>query len=238
MYGERGRIGLIVPSNNTVVEQEFHRMLPEGITSYATRMRNTVVDETDLAVMVSHAERGADELATAEMQVIAFACTAGSLLRGTVWEQDLRARLETATRGIPCITTSQAVLEAFGLLGLHRVVVATPYIDELNRAEQQFFTANGVDVPAIRGLGIRRAVDIGKCPPKEALALALALPYPDADGIFISCTNFRTIEILAELEQRTGKPAFSSNVATLWAALRRLPHRFEPVSGFGRLLEN
>lgn len=236
MYGERGKIGLIVPSNNTVVEQEVHRMLPEGITSYATRMRNTAADATDLARMVSYAERGADELATAEMDVIAFACTAGSLLHGSDWEQDLRARLERAAGGIPCVTTSQAVLAAFAHLGLRRVVVATPYIDELNRAEEQFFAAHGIEVLAIRGLGIRRAADIGKCSPKDALDLALALPHQDADGIFISCTNFRTIEVLPELERRTGKPAFSSNVATLWAALRRLPRPAGPVSGWGRLL--
>jgi len=114
--------------------------------------------------------------------------------------------------------------------------VGTPYIDELNRAEAAFFVANGIEVAAIRGLGIRKAVDIGKCRPKEALDLALALPHQEADGIFLSCTNFRTIEILPELEARTGKPAFSSNVATLWAALRRLPRPCGPVPGFGRLL--
>ena len=236
MYGERGKIGLIVPSNNTVVEQEVRRMLPDGLCSYATRMRNTAADPEDLQKMVAHAVRGADELATAEMDVIAFACTAGSLLHGSAWERDLRTRLTSAAGGIPCVTTSQAVLEAFGVLGLRRLVVATPYIDELNRAEVEFFTANGVQVAAIRGLGIRRAVDIGKCPPKEALELALILPHQNADGIFISCTNFRTIDILPELERRTGKPAFSSNVATLWAALKRLPRPCGPVTGFGRLL--
>jgi maleate isomerase len=236
MYGERGKIGLIVPSNNTVVEQEFRRMLPEGICSYATRMRNTSVDMEDLRAMVSHATRGAGELANAEMNVIAFACTAGSLLLGTEWERDLRTRLEAAAGGIPCLTTSQSVIEAFGVLGVRRVVVATPYSNEINRAEVAFFEANGIEVVAISGLGILRAVDIGKCPPREALEMALALPYKDADGIFISCTNFRTIEILSELEQRTGKPAFSSNVATLWGALRRLPHPCAPLEGFGRLL--
>jgi len=238
MYGENGRIGLIVPSNNTVVEQEFRRILPQGITSYATRMRNTQADIADLEAMVSHAKRGADELSTADVDVIAFACTAGSLLHGVEWERQLREDLEAASGGIPCITTSQAVIDAFAHLGLRRLVVATPYIDELNRVERAFFEARGFEVLDIRGLGIHRCVDLGKCFPKEALDLALSLPYGEADGIFISCTNFRTIEILPELEQRTGKPALSSNVATLWASLRRLPRRSGPVRGFGRLLES
>ncbi len=67
----------------------------------------------------------------------------------------------------------------------------------------------------IRGLGIRRAADLGRCYPTEAMELALRLPYQKADGIFISCTNFRTIHTLSELEERTGKSALSSNPATL-----------------------
>ena len=34
MYGQNGRIGLLVPSVNTVVEPEFNRMIPEGINVY------------------------------------------------------------------------------------------------------------------------------------------------------------------------------------------------------------
>lgn len=238
MYGENGRIGLIVPSNNTVVEQEFRRILPEGITSYATRMRNTKADVNDLEVMVTHAARGADELSTAEVDVIAFACTAGSLLHGIEWERMLRRTLEKASGGVPCITTSQAVTDAFGHLGLRRIVVATPYIDELNQAETRFFEAGGFEVLDIRGLGIRRAADLGRCYPKDAMDLALRLPFEKADGIFISCTNFRSIDILSELEERTGKPALSSNLATLWAALKHLPKGCGPIRGFGRLLES
>lgn len=238
MYGQNGKIGLLVPSNNTVVEQEFRRILPEGITSYATRMRNVTSDVGDLEAMTSHARRGADELATAEVDVIAFACTAGSLLHGVDWERRLRDDLQAAAGGIPCVTTSQAVIEAFAHLGLKRLAVGTPYIEALNRAEREFFEARGLEVVDIRGLGIYRSVDIGKCHPKNALELALSLPHARADGIFISCTNFRTIDILPELEQRTGKPAVSSNLATLWACLKTLPTPPGPIRGFGRLLES
>jgi len=36
MYGQRARIGLIVPSSNTVCEQEVAALCPEGATAYAT----------------------------------------------------------------------------------------------------------------------------------------------------------------------------------------------------------
>ena len=34
---------------------------------------------------------------------------------------------------------------------------------------------------------------------------------PDADGLFISCTALRTIDILDDLERRLGKPVVSAN---------------------------
>lgn len=38
MYGWRARIGLLIPSVNTVVESEFSKILPEGVSIHGTRM--------------------------------------------------------------------------------------------------------------------------------------------------------------------------------------------------------
>ena len=96
----------------------------------------------------------------------------------------------------------------------------------------------GFEVVYEKGLGISETVEIAKVSPatvyrlgKEALTKA-----PEADTLFISCGNLRTIEILSALEKDTGKPAISSNQALLWGALRMVGVR-EPIYGFGSLLE-
>jgi len=66
---------------------------------------------------------------------------------------------------------------------------------------------------------------------REAIAKA-----PDADLLFISCGNLRTIEVLSALESDTGKPTISSNQALLWAALKAVGVK-EPIYGFGSLME-
>jgi maleate isomerase len=58
----------------------------------------------------------------------------------------------------------------------------------------------------------------------------------DNEAIFISCTNFRAIEIIERLERDTGKAVVSSNQATLWYALRKLRIK-DRITAFGRLLE-
>ncbi|HSF01668.1 MAG TPA: aspartate/glutamate racemase family protein, partial [Solirubrobacterales bacterium] len=167
---------------------------------------------------------------------ITFACTTGSLVRGPGWDKVLRDRIEART-SVPATTTSTAVLAAFATLGARRLGIATPYIDELNRREREFFEAQGFEVLDIRGLGIRDDRQIGAQFPQVAYRLAREVDRPEVDCLFISCTNFPTMPIIAPLERDAGKPVVTSNQATIWDSLRRAGVR-ERIPGFGRLLES
>ena len=77
---------------------------------------------------------------------------------------------------------------------------------------------------------------IGRLLPQAAYQMGLKVNGKDNQAIFISCTNFRAIEIIERLEKETGKSVVSSNQATLWFALRNLRIK-DRIQGFGRLLE-
>jgi maleate isomerase len=77
---------------------------------------------------------------------------------------------------------------------------------------------------------------IGRLTPEDAYAMAQKVNGHDNQAIFISCTNFRAIEIIERLEKETGKYVVSSNQATLWFALRQLRIK-DRIKRFGRLLE-
>ena len=68
------------------------------------------------------------------------------------------------------------------------------------------------------------------------LDLVLSLSHKEADGIFISCTNLPTINIIEELETILKKPVISSNTATLWAMLKKIAVPIK-IKGYGKLLE-
>ena len=57
----------------------------------------------------------------------------------------------------------------------------------------------------------------------------------EADGLFISCTNFASPFLLDGLEKETGKPVVNSNQASLWYMLRQVGVT-DPVKGYGSLL--
>jgi maleate isomerase len=124
--------------------------------------------------------------------------------------------------GVPAVATAPAVVEALRSKGLRKLAVATPYIDELNEKEVVYLNDYGFEVEIIRGLSIVKNTEIGACQPSVAYRLGreLLAEKANVDGLFISCTNFRTVEILEPLSHDVGKPVISSNQASLWMAFK------------------
>lgn len=235
MYGWRGRIGILVPSVNTVAEPEMNLMAPEGISIFASRIRNSSGDYNNTLQMLTHVERATDELASAHVDVVAFTCTAGSFIRGLKGEEKLKKSIEKISR-VPAVTTSGAIIGALKNFKIKRIVVATPYPDEINRLGKKFLEENGFQVMAIKGLGITEAFQEGCQMPESTYRFVKSVYKSSADAIFISCTNFRTIDIIELLEEDYKKPVITSNQATFWACLRTIGCS-ESIYGFGRLLE-
>src|SRR4030042_686328 len=77
---------------------------------------------------------------------------------------------------------------------------------------------------------------IGSLQPESAYEMGLKVNSKENDAIFISCTNFRSIEIIQKLEMETSKPVVTSNQATLWYALRKLGLK-DSIKGYGCLME-
>lgn len=234
MYGWRARLGLIVPSSNTVNEPEFEAQLPEGISLHTARLPLDDVTAESLAAMAGNTENCADLLASADVDVIAYGCTTGSLVKGPGYDESIESRITEQT-GIPAVATAAAIKRAFDELGISKFVIATPYIDELNTRERSFLESAGYDVLAIDGIGHKDNLEIGREYPQTAYQMVRDLDTEEADGIFISCTNFRTFEIIEPLESDTGKPVVTSNQATLWNVLETL--NVDPTYPLGSLMQ-
>lgn len=234
MIGWRARLGVLVPSANIVMEPDMYRMIPEGVSVHFARVWITEDSPEELEGMINYVPRCCEELSHGLMDVYGFGCTSGSLLGGPGYDRKIIQIMEDKT-GKPATTTSTSVLEAFRDLGINRVSVATPYEDWLNEKERVFFEENGIKVLTLKGIGIRNIEGIASQTPGSIYRLAREVDHPEAQAVFISCTDFRAAEVLDIIETDLGKPAISSNQATLWAMLKLAGAR-EPVKGFGTLL--
>jgi len=248
MYGWRARLGLIVPSTNGVNEPDFYRNLPEGVELHTARMKldeeSYEDDDSDdsLAEMTeNHLDRAAELVSDPEIDVVIYGCTSGSFLKGLEYDEQINGRLQEIA-GVPAVTTSSALREAATELGLDSVVITTPYIDEINERAEWYFEEAGFDVKGISGLDIatvgsgRDVRSHGAVPPETAYREARDIDHPDADGIVISCTNYRTFEAISKLERDFDKPVITSNQATLWQALRTAGVDYSSIE-LGRLFE-
>ena len=177
-------------------------------------------------------EQTAKELLPREVKAISYGCTSASYIRGVGGDQDISDRITAAT-GLPASTTSSSVVAALRHLGVSRVSVLSPHIDELNERLRRFLEDCGFDVVHMRGLN--RLGGIEEIPQNDIRQLVLQIvDRPDADGVFISCTGMRTSVILDSLEQATGTPVVSALQATAWELLR-LGGVTPDMSGVGML---
>ncbi len=71
--------------------------------------------------------------------------------------------------------------------------------------------------------------------PRDWTELAREHDRPDADGIFLSCTNTTQIEAIADIERTLGKPVVNSNQAVLWGCVKRLRAKLAPLPSMPQL---
>jgi maleate isomerase len=213
------RVGLIVPSSNTVMEVDLYRRLPAESTLHTARMH--LVETTPAAeetMLDDHLPVAVRDLASARPDVVVFGCTSAGALRGNEYEADLVRRIAGET-GAETISVAASVRAAIRRRGARRVGVVTPYVDSLNEKIQESLEADGIEVVAIHGLGIDENFEIASVDP-EAIAEFAARNFfgdDEVDLLFASCTNFRALDACAAIERALGVPAVTSNSAALEA---------------------
>jgi maleate isomerase len=219
----RPRVGLLVPSSNTVMEPDFWRALPPGATLHTGRMYlEETTPEAEGRMLDEHVLPAARDLATARPDLIVFGCTSAGALRGNDYDAKLCRRISDLS-GVPTVSVIASVRRAIAAGGARRVGVVTPYVDALNQRIKESVEAGGVEVAVIAGLGISDNFEIAAVPVEEILDFAeRTLRGLAVDLAFVSCTNFPAVAALPELERRLGLPVVTSNQAAIAAVLALL----------------
>jgi maleate isomerase len=230
------RLGLIVPSVNTVVEPWFAHAAPPRVSVHAARMllADNLSPEKIVEMDREQGMLAIRQIASCRPHAVAYCCTASSVVQGHAYDKHLRAEITRIT-GVPSTTATSSILDAFLKLGVTRITVVSPYTDEVDKAEHCFFAAAGIEVMSSGNLNIADSFRLADPSPSEILDLALKAWHPDADALLISCLNLRSHEVITELERQIGKPVVTSTQATFWK-LMRLADISDCIAGFGRLL--
>jgi maleate isomerase len=233
------RIGVMVPSTNTTCEGDFQLVAPRGVTIHGQRLwlTNETLSEQGMDRMNSEIQTGARYLATAKVDVIAYACTTGSFYRGPGWDREMLELIERTAK-VPAVATSPSVVDALRFLKAKRISVATPYPEWSNLKLKTYLEAAGFEVLNIAGEP--HAAQSGNQAvndelPDRIAEFAVQICRPEADALLCACTAWRSLEVASALEDRTGRPVVTSNQATIWNTFRTVGIQ-KPLPGFGSLL--
>ncbi|HEY8684749.1 MAG TPA: Asp/Glu racemase [Chloroflexota bacterium] len=218
------RVGLLIPSSNTVMEVDFYRNLAHDTTVHTGRMY--MVDTT-----VAGEERMLDEftmpaagaVGTALPHVVVFGCTSAGALRGKQYDQELCGRIAGVTNAAP-VSVIASVNKALRDTRATRVAVITPYADELNLRIKASVEAEGIEVTAMHGMGITNNFDIASVSPDEIVDFVrsrLGARVP-GEALFLSCTNFHAMNALSALKIIYDVPMVTSNLAALQAVKEQI----------------
>jgi maleate isomerase len=226
----RHKLGIIVPSWNTMMEYETQRMAGNGTSVHSMRISHTADTEENVIWMGTQVPPAAKLLAHAKVDVICYGCTGGGFIKGPGYDQQLTNEIKEAT-GIPGTTTIVGVTDALRAFDARKLCVASPYEPWLNDKLRDFLGKTGFEVLAIKGLGTQAHSTVKA---EDVEALVTSVDRPDAQAIFISCTNFGTLDIIESLEKKLGKPIVTSNSASMWKMMRLVGDK-SAVPGGGRL---
>lgn len=217
------RIGVIVPFD-MALDREYWQLVPDDVSLHVTRLpivelpygpehARCVADPDDLAA----AARTLERIGPA---VVAFGCTSASFVDGLAGEATVRAAIESV--GIAeAVTPSGALVEELRLLGVRRVGLGTPYDEPLGRALADLLTEAGFEPVSLVNLAYTDEEDVVAASDDVVLDLADRARAPDAEAVFLACTNLPTVPLLPRLRERLGVPVLTANQVLIDAALRR-----------------
>lgn len=233
---EIGRIGAIVPANNSVIEPELWRSMPNDVALYVTRIL-AKGNLTPAAVrrMEKQVDRAVELLAVTGVDVMLYADMVTTFIMEDGWNE--RKTAEIAERaGVACLSPWTALRQALAALRVTRFALGTPYPRNIHALARPCFERAGYAVTGDATLDILAMREVPKVSAARLAELVAGLRCDRAEAVVLLATDLPTFAAIRDLEEQVDLPLLTSNQTLLWAALRALGRR-DRVAGLGRLFE-
>lgn len=214
---------LVVPANNTTMEPEIRAYCPSISELYVARVARparTLVKEDIPAYRVSTLA-AAEPFGGKAVDVVIYGCTAAGFLAGPAGDGEISSALSQRF-GVETVTTAGAMVEVLRNEHASRVDVVTPYLDVVNDGLKAYLTTSGIAVTVLDSFRVKTTDELGAITSDQVLALARKTATPDAQAMFIACSQLPTRDIIPILRRELKRPVWSSIQATAWAVLTRL----------------
>jgi maleate isomerase len=238
LLGYRAKIGIVVPSTNTVMEPELHAMVPHGVTVHTARIylpQSSIASPEEARSAVEAFQTALDvairDIATAEVDHLIIGVSALSFIGGLAGSRRFEERVKTTTTAT-ITTAAAAIAEALRLYDVKRIGILSPHPAMLDRHYRQFFVESGYDVVTLHRFDCPTTLSIAMVEEATIRNALRNVSDRGVEAIVQVGTDLAMTRLADEAERWLGIPVLAVNAAALWHALRvcDIPDRL-PQSG-------
>lgn len=220
-------LGLVVLQADLTLERDMRRLLPRDTGLMVSRVPSaTDVSLDSLQEIGLHLGAAAALFPAGQpLRVVGYGCTSGTaqLTPAGVAER-VRGGCQTAEVTQPL----SALVAACKALGLRRIALLSPYVQAVSDRLRSALAQEGIETPVFGSFDVAEEALVARISPQATVEAARALltgATETVDGLFLSCTNLPTLDVIGPLEAELGLPVLSSNLVLGWhmAQLAGLP---------------
>ena len=243
ILASRLKVGVVVPSTNTVVQPDFDSLRPMGVTNHIGRIftQDTQALSNESFMAGTHMiGQGVADAVTSVMtcapDYMIMGMSAVTFYGGRDGASGFLTQIEKMA-GVKATIGAFACEAALNAVGAKRVAFLSPYYPVANDEVRRFLKESGFEV--VRDLCLKSPswTAIARLAPDELIPALKTLfsDGRDVDAILQVGTNLSMMNLASAAELWLEKPVIAINAATYWHALRSNGIN-DKVVGFGTLL--
>ena len=231
------RIGVITLSTDFTIEQDFRKIchgLPLDLFFNRIPFINPLTHENYLK-MGNHIPEVSNQILPGQkIDVVAYGCTSGTIAIG---EDHIERQVQKSKPNAKVTTPITAAIKAFKKLKLNNIAVLTPYPKDVNLTVFNYLKSNKLQIDSFSSFNLSYDSEIAQVSLDSIMDGISNINLEKVDGLFVSCTALKIMDILEDVEKKFNTTVISSNQAIIWDCLR-LIEMDTNISGYGKLFKN
>ena len=170
----------------------------------------------------------------AQFDVVGYGCTSGTAVIGP----EKINQLISANCNTKYVTEPlSALIAACQHLNLKNIAFLSPYIENVSNTLRTNLQKNGINSPVFGSFNEGEEAKVARIDKKSIIEAAIQLgKNENASAVFLSCTNLKTLDVIAEIEATISKARSLQQPSSRLAYLRSSRQSIYILDGPGKLL--
>ena len=228
------RIGVIALSTDFTIEQDYRNVchsIPVDIFVNRIPFENPLNHENYLKMANHISEVSSQILPSQDLDIIAYGCTSGTIAIGS---DRIKEEINKTKPKAKVTTPITAALKAFNHLGLKNIAVLTPYPKDVNVTVYNYLIDNNINIESFSSFNLEYDSEIAQVSIASLEKEIKKIDLSNVDGLFVSCTALKILDVLDRVERSQNTIVISSNQAIIWDCLRSVGIDSN-IKGYGKL---